>query len=176
MGVYDLLIRCGKMTGDQIFINEILNEDASDILAIYALGIVSGQATFETETPSWSQWHAAHLPVCRLAARLPDGRVIAWAALSPVSRRAVYAGVAEVSIYVHPDWRRRGVGRALLTELVKRSEEAGIWTLQAGMFSENMGSLRLHEGCGFRLVGRRERIGQLNGVWRDTLLLERRSE
>jgi phosphinothricin acetyltransferase len=141
---------------------------------VYAAGIATGQATFETKPPPWDVWDAGHLPACRLCAR-SDGAVVGWAALSPASRRAVYAGVAEVSVYVRPDWHGRGVGSRLLAALVTESERAGIWTLQAGIFPENAASLRLHERHGFRVVGRRERIGRLDGVWRDTVLLERRS-
>jgi L-amino acid N-acyltransferase YncA len=142
---------------------------------IYRAGIDSGLATFETEVPSWPQWNVAHLPRPRLVARR-DGEVIAWAALTPASGRCVYAGVAEVSIYVDPRHTGRGVGRALLQELVASSEREGIWTLEAGVFPENPASLRLHEACGFRCVGIRRRLGRLHGRWRDVVLLERRSE
>lgn len=148
-----------------------------EIRAIYAEGIATGQATFATEPPSWAAWDAGHLPTCRLmaVADATPGTGLGWAALSPVSGRCVYAGVAEVSVYVAAAARGRGVGRALLLALVAASEQLGLWTLQASIFPENMASLRLHEAAGFRQVGRRERIGQLRGVWRDTLLLERRS-
>jgi phosphinothricin acetyltransferase len=128
----------------------------------------------ETETPSWESWDAAHRPDCRLAAR-EGGRLVGWAALSRVSGRCAYGGVAEVSVYVGQEARGRGVGRALLSELVKASEAAGIWTLQAGIFPENAASLSIHQGCGFRVVGVREKLGQLAGDWRDVALLERRS-
>ncbi len=144
------------------------------VAAIYAAGIADGQATFETSVPTWPVWDAAHLPVPRLAARAADD-VVGWAALAPVSRRCVYAGVAEVSVYVDPGRRGRGVGRLLLSRLVTASEEAGLWTLQAGVFPENEPSLRLHDRCGFRVVGVRERLGRLAGQWRDVVLLERRS-
>jgi L-amino acid N-acyltransferase YncA len=124
--------------------------------------------------PEWPEWDAAHRDDCRLVARR-TGQVVGWAALSPVSRRCVYGGVAEVSVYVAESARGQGIGRALLSALIDASEAAGIWTLQAGIFPENEASVRLHKSCGFRVVGRRERIGQLHGVWRDTLLLERRS-
>jgi phosphinothricin acetyltransferase len=143
--------------------------------AIYEAGIATGHATFATEAPSWEDWHRGHLAHGRLAALDEAGQVTGWAALSPVSGRCVYAGVAEVSVYVASDARGRGVGRQLLQALVAESEQHGLWTLQAGIFPENAPSVRLHEACGFRLVGRRERIGQLRGRWRDTLLLERRS-
>lgn len=148
--------------------------DAEGVLAIYAEGLATGEATFETEVPTWAAWDAGHLQDCRLVARA-GGTLVGWAALSPVSGRCVYAGVAEVSVYVAAAARGQGVGGALLRHLVAASEGAGLWTLQAGIFPENAASLRLHERCGFRVVGRRERIGQLHGRWRDTLLLERRS-
>lgn len=142
---------------------------------IYAEGIATGQATLETGTPAWEAWDADHLDACRLVAE-DGGDVVGWAALSPVSDRCVYGGVAEVSVYVAPEARGRGVGTALLRRLVRASEEAGLWTLQAGIFPENEASLRLHEKAGFRVVGRRERLGKLDGTWRDVLLLERRSD
>ena len=144
------------------------------VAAIYAEGMATGNATFETDVPPWDQWNQAHLETCRFVARI-QGDIVGWAALSRVSQRAVYSGVAEVSVYVASRAQGRGVGRSLLEALVGASEQAGIWTLQAGIFPENDASLRLHEACGFRVVGRRERIGRLHNVWRDTLLLERRS-
>ena len=141
---------------------------------IYAEGIATGQATFQTEIPDWQEWDAAHLPECRLLLE-EGGRLLGWAALSPVSKRYVYRGVAEVSIYIAERARGRGLGRVLLDALVASSEEAGIWTLQAAIFPENTASLMLHERCGFRVVGTRERLGELRGVWRDVVLLERRS-
>ena len=148
--------------------------DWPQVAAIYREGITSGLATFETECPSWEEWDAAHLPFCRLAARI-GGEVAGWAALSPVSRRPCYAGVAEASVYVGVGAQRQGVGRALLAALIRESEAHGIWTLQGVTFAENEASLRLQAACGFRVVGRRERIAKLNGVWRDTILTERRS-
>jgi L-amino acid N-acyltransferase YncA len=148
--------------------------DWPEVARIYEEGIATGDATFELRVPSWESWDAAH-PEHRVVAEL-DGRLAGWAALSPSSSRECYRGVAEESVYVASWARGRGVGRGLLEELVERSEAAGIWTLTAGIFPENKPSLRLHLGCGFRLVGVRERIGELNGVWRDVLLLERRSE
>lgn len=144
------------------------------VRAIYQEGIATGQATFETAAPEWEVWDAGHRPDCRLVARQGE-QVIGWAALSPVSRRAVYRGVAEVSIYVAEAARGRGVGRALLAALIEASEAAGVWTLQASVFSENEASVALHLSWGFRVVDRRERIGLHHGVWRDTLMLERRS-
>jgi L-amino acid N-acyltransferase YncA len=141
---------------------------------IYVEGLATSQATFETEAPSWAKWEAGHLPLTRLVA-ISDDLVIGWAALSAVSARAVYSGVAEVSVYVGASWRGKGIGRALLERLIEVSEEHGIWTLQASIFPENRGSLALHRNCGFREVGRRERIAKLRGAWRDTILLERRS-
>jgi phosphinothricin acetyltransferase len=147
--------------------------DWPEVERIYAEGIATRMATFETATPSWEDWDAAHLAAPRLVAVLEDG-MAAWAVLSPVSRRAVYRGVAEVSVYVAGSARRRGVGRALLEALLARADAAGLWTLQATIFAENGPSVRLHEAAGFRLVGRRERIAQLDGRWRDTVLYERR--
>jgi L-amino acid N-acyltransferase YncA len=150
-------------------------EDWPAVAAIYAEGMATGNATFEQHVPEWEAWDANHLPACRLVARASEG-VIAWAALSPVSRRHVYRGVAEVTIYVATVAQGRGVGKALLQRLVEESEQAGMWTLQAGIFPENVASIALHRACGFREVGRRERIGQMDGVWRDTVLMERRSK
>ena len=141
---------------------------------VYRQGIESGHATFETEVPSPGAWDAGHLKAPRLVAREGD-RLLGWAALSPVSDRCVYGGVAEVSVYVAGEARGRGIGRRLLEEVVAASEEAGIWTLQAGIFPENEASLAIHRACGFRVVGRRERLGRLAGEWRDVILLERRS-
>lgn len=149
--------------------------DWPDVRRIYEEGIATGDATFETAAPDWPEWDAAHRPDCRLVA-VEAGAIAGWAALAPVSRREVYAGVAEVSVYVAEAARGRGIGTRLLEALVEASEEAGVWTLQAGLLAENEASLRMHQRCGFRLVGRRERIGRLGGVWRDTLLLERRSK
>ncbi len=144
------------------------------VRAIYEEGIATGQATFETAAPEWSAWDAARLPVGRLVARRHRS-VVGWAALSPVSSRAVYRGVAEVSIYIAAAARGQGIGRLLLTALIDNAETAGLWTLQAGIFPENEASVALHLACGFRLVGRRERLGLHHGRWRDSLLLERRS-
>jgi len=142
--------------------------------AIYREGIETGNATFETRVPDFEEWDAAHLDAPRLVA-LADGGVLGFAALSPVSRRAAYAGVAEVSVYVAAAARGRRVGTALLAALVEGSEARGLWTLQAGILAENAASLALHRAAGFRVVGTRERIGRLAGVWRDVVLLERRS-
>ncbi len=155
-------------------IDELLASDWPAVRRIYEEGIATGNATFETHSPGWEDWDRAHRPAPRLVAR-GDGRVLGWAALSSVSARRVYAGVAEVSVYVGESARGRGAGRALLEELIARSERLGIWTLQAGIFPENLASIALHERCGFRVVGRRERIARLHDLWRDVLLLERRS-
>ena len=141
------------------------------VAAIYAEGIAAGDATFETEVPSWEQWDARHLPGHRLVA----GEVEGWAAVAPVSTREAYAGVVEHSVYVAAAARGRGIGRALLDALVRDTEAAGIWTLQAGIFPENEASLALHRAAGFRVLGVRERPGRSHGRWRDVVVLERRS-
>jgi phosphinothricin acetyltransferase len=148
--------------------------DWDAVRSIYLEGIATGQATFETEAPSWERWDAGHHPFGRVVAR-SEGRVVGWAALSPVSRRSSYAGVAEISIYVAETARGNGTGRKLLRALIDESERHGIWSLQAGTFPENESSLRLQRACGFREIGRRVRVAQLHGVWRDTVLTERRS-
>lgn len=142
---------------------------------IYEQGIATRKATFATQAPDWTEWDGRHLPTCRLVA-LRDGEIIGWAALSAVSSRHVYRGVQEVSVYIAESARGQGIGSQLLTALVAESERNGIWTLQAGIFAENTASIRLHERAGFRLVGRRERVGCLHGQWRDTILMERRSK
>ncbi len=157
-----------------IDIRPLVAADWPAVERIYAAGIATGNATFETTTPSWEDWDRAHHPFARLVA-VDGGEVVGWAAMSPVSRRPAYAGVAEHSIYIDPARQRRGIGRALLAALIAESEANGIWTIQTSIFPENQASVVLHERAGFRVVGRRERIGQQNGVWRDTLLLERRS-
>ena len=151
--------------------------EASDwpaVRAIYEQGLATRQATFETEAPSWEDWDAGHHAELRLVAER-TGEVVGWAALSPVSRRECYAGVAEESVYVEQEARGSGVGKALLTELVTRADASGIWTIQTSIFPENVASIELHRRCGFRIVGTRERIAQLDGAWRDTVLLERRA-
>jgi len=151
-------------------------EDWPAAARIFAQGIATGNATFEHEIPSWERWSAGRIPEPRLVARDANG-AIGWAALSPVSSRAVYRGVGSVSIYVDAAHTGRGVGRALLTELIVASERAGFWTLQAGIFPENTVSIALHASCGFRCVGTHERVGQMpDGRWRDVVLYERRSE
>lgn len=157
-------------------IEEMSTGDWPEVRAIYMEGMATNLATFETSTPSWEDWDNNHLASCRLVARLSQGGVIGWAALAPVSRRHVYRGVAESSVYVAEKSRGSGVGRALLEGLISSSERSGIWTLQAGILAENQASIELHRRCGFREVGRRERIGQLHHAWRDVILMERRSE
>lgn len=155
-------------------IDPLVPSDWPQVRTIYQEGIATGDATFEVELPSWEEWDSAHLSTCRLVARR-GGQVLGWAALSPVSGRLCYAGVAEVSVYVSQAVRGRGVGSALLAALIRASERHGFWTLQGSTFPENTASLRLQAHFGFRVVGRRDRIGRLNGVWRDTVLTERRS-
>jgi L-amino acid N-acyltransferase YncA len=159
---------------DDITIRVMRADDWPAVRDIYEAGIATGHATFETGAPTWPQWDHTHVAEHRLIATVADD-VAGWAALSAVSDRCVYGGVVENSIYIHPDHRNHGVGRALLAALIASSEAAGIWTVQTGIFPENTASVVLHQRCGFRIVGRRERIGQLDGVWRDTLFLERRS-
>jgi phosphinothricin acetyltransferase len=157
---------------------QILPLSAADwpaVRTIYEQGIATGNATFQKSAPEWDAWDAAHLPHCRLVAD-SAGDVLAWVALSPVSSRCVYAGVAEVSIYVAERARGRGIGIALLSALVEASEHENIWTLQAGIFPENTASIELFRKAGFRVLGRRERLGQMDGRWRDVILMERRSQ
>ena len=150
--------------------------DAASVLAIYQAGIDTGNATFETAAPTWEVWDGGHLPEHRYVAVDPaSGDVLGWVATSSVSGRCVYSGVLELSVYVHPAAQGRGVGGALLAALVTSTETAGVWTLQTGVFPENTASVALHERFGFRLLGRRERIGRHHGAWRDVLLFERRS-
>ncbi len=149
-------------------------DDWPEVRDIYLQGIATGLATFETEAPSWEEWNRGHLPVCRLVARA-DGRVAGWVAVSPVSRRQVYSGVVDESVYVAPAYRGRGVGKALLATLIEESEQQGIWSLQAGIIRENAASIALHSRCGFRQIGYQERKGRLDGLWRDVVLMEKRS-
>ncbi len=160
-------------TANSVAIRDLRPLDWPEVVEIYADGIATGVATFEVAPPSWERWDAAH-PEIRVAA-VVDDRVAGFCALAPVSDRRCYRGVAEESVYVASWAQGRGVGRALLDEVIARSEAAGIWTLEAGIFPENKPSLRLHLGCGFRLVGVRERLGEVDELWRDVLLLERRS-
>lgn len=152
----------------------LTRDDWPAVERIYAEGIATGQATFETDTPTWEEFDVGRLPALRFVA-VDDGEVVGWAALSPTSGRECYAGVAEHSVYVAAHARGRGVGKALMASLLRAADDAGIWTVQTSIFPENEASRALHERVGFRVVGRRERIAKLNGAWRDTLLLERRS-
>jgi L-amino acid N-acyltransferase YncA len=163
------------MAAKEIQVRALGKADWPTVRDIYLEGIATGHATFETEAPAWEAWDATHFPAPRLVV-VSDERVIGWAALGRISSRAVYAGEAEVSIYVANGARGLGVGRTLLQKLIADSETNDIWTLQANVFPENTASLAVHKSCGFREVGRRERIGKMKGVWRDTLLLERRSD
>jgi len=158
-----------------ILLKAMLASDWVRVREIYEEGIVTANATFETEAPEYQQWDARHVSTCRLLALVED-QIAGWAALTPVSARRVYAGVAEVSVYVSGAARSRGVGKALLRELIVDSERHGFWTLQAGIFPENVASIGLHQSLGFRQVGLRERLGQLAGQWRDVVLMERRSQ
>lgn len=155
-------------------IDSMRPDDWDDVRAIYEEGMATGLATFETHAPDWPAWNSAHHAACRIVARA-EGRVAGWAALSPVSSRKVYAGVAELSVYIAGWARGQGIGKGLLAALIPLSEQAGIWTLQASIFAVNRASYALHAGAGFREVGRRERIAQRDGIWRDTIILERRS-
>jgi L-amino acid N-acyltransferase YncA len=160
-------------TAVDLLIRDLRPDDWPEVAAIYRDGMRSGLATFETEVPSWEDWDAAHA-ICVVAELLDE--VIGWSALGPVSSRWSYRGVAESSVYVARDHHGRGVGRALMEQLIEKSESAGIWTIQTSIFPENAASLMLHHSVGFRVVGVRERIGKRDGLWRDTVLLERRSE
>ena len=157
-----------------ITIDDLRPEHWPEVARIYADGIATGDATFETEVPSWERWDGSHLAEHRFVA-LRAGGVVGWIAVSPVSDRCVYGGVVENSVYVGESARGLGVGRLLLERLIDSTEQAGIWTIQTGIFPENEASVRLHERAGFEVVGRRKRLGKLHGAWRDVLLLERRS-
>lgn len=150
-------------------------EDWPEVRAIYVAGLQTGHASFETSVPDFDLWDANHFERPRLIAKDGD-TIVGWAALSPISRRAVYRGVGEVSVYVDPARSGEGIGTALLVALVEASEQAGMWTLQASMFPENEASIALHRSQGFRVVGTREKLAQHHGVWRDVVLMERRSE
>lgn len=157
-------------------IRPLRREDWPEVEAIYRQGIATGHATFESHVADWERWDADHLPSCRLVAESDrEHSLLGWAALTPVSGRCVYGGVAEVSVYVAEEARGRGVGTLLLQALITASEKAGLWTLQAGIFPENVASIRIHGRCGFRTVGVREALGKMDGQWRDVVLMERRS-
>ncbi len=158
-----------------IEIKHITAEDWSNVSSIYKDGIATGVATFETEVPSWDQWNASHLKMCRLAAWIAN-QLVGWAALSPVSSRCVYGGVAEVSVYVHTRFQGKGIGSKLLEHLITESEQESIWTLQSGIFPQNIASINLHKKLGFRTIGYRERIGKLGDTWYNNVLMERRSK
>ncbi|HYJ88530.1 MAG TPA: GNAT family N-acetyltransferase [Pyrinomonadaceae bacterium] len=161
----------------RVQIRPLFREDWDRVLAIYLEGMATGLATFETAAPTWEKWDSAHHNFARLVAvSNEDGQLAGWAALSPVSSRAVYSGVAEVSVYVGNEFRRQGVGGMLLDTLIEQSESNSIWTLQASIFPENNASIALHVNRGFREIGTRERVAKLNGIWRNTVLLERRSQ
>jgi L-amino acid N-acyltransferase YncA len=153
----------------------MLQEHANAVLEIYGHGIASGMATFETKVPDWEGFNYKYLPHSRLIAIIDD-EPVGWAALAPVSTRECYSGVAEVSVYVHQQQQRKGIGRLLLVELINASEQNGIWSLLSVIHEENRASIHLHEQCGFRYIGYRERIAQLDGIWRTTVMLEKRSK
>ncbi|GAA1782081.1 GNAT family N-acetyltransferase [Luedemannella flava] len=159
---------------DALVVRAMEGGDAGQVLSIYQAGLDGGQASFETDAPTWEAFDAGRLPEHRHVALL-GGRVVGWVAVSPVSARAVYRGVVEHSVYVDPTVRGRGVGAALMAALIASTEAAGIWTIQSGVFPENTASLRLHERAGFRVVGTRRAVGRHHGAWRDVVLLERRS-
>ena len=156
-------------------IRSLYPSDWEQVKSIYEKGIATGNATFQTAAPSFEEWDKSHSKTCRFVVE-QNGTVCGWAALTPVSSRCVYAGVAEVSVYIDPVFSGKGIGFCLLEHLVKASEQEGIWTLQAGIFPENSASLKIHEKAGFRILGVREKIGKHHGIWRDTVLLERRSQ
>lgn len=160
---------------EELILRDLKETDWKQVSRIYQEGLDTGNATFETNIPDWKTWNLGHIKKCRIIAEI-DTKIIGWAALSPVSSRCVYGGVAEVSVYVSSKFSGQKIGTQLLERLISESETNGIWTLQAGIFSENKSSIIIHERLGFRTVGYRERIGQMKGIWRDTILLEKRSE
>ncbi len=153
---------------------QITEQNYPFVQSIYEEGIATENATFQTKASSWEEWNKSHSSHSRLLANV-NNEYVGWAALSPVSSRCVYEGVAEVSVYVGSQHRNKGYGVMLLNKLIQASEENGIWTLQSGIFPENKSSIKIHEACGFRIIGTREKIGKMNGIWRDNLFLERRS-
>lgn len=155
-------------------LHKMQSGDWEAVKQIYEEGIASSNATFQQQAPGWEDWNKGHLPHSRIIAK-ENGKIVGWAALTPVSGRCVYAGVAEISVYVNDKAKGKGLGKQLLQKLIEESEANNIWTLQAGIFPENIASIKIHEYCGFRTIGIRERIGQMNGKWRDTVLMERRS-
>jgi len=156
-------------------IRNIEQENFFQVAKIYKQGIATGFATFQNDIPNWESWDRSHLPNCRIAA-FEGNEMIGWAALTPVSSRCVYAGVGEVSVYVAENFRGKQVGEFLLNQLISESEKAGLWTLQSGIFPENIGSIKLHERSGFRQIGYREKIGKKDGIWKDNIIMERRSK
>lgn len=159
-----------------VVIKPMQKEHWVEVKQIYESGIATGVATFETTAPSWEKWNDGHIPLSRLVALYNNNEVAGWAALSPVSSRCVYGGVAEVSVYVADNRKGQGVGKMLLKNLIIESEFNSIWTLQAGIFTENIASVKLHESVGFRIIGHREKIGKLKNIWKDNYILERRSK
>jgi len=155
-------------------IEKLTEKHWPEVRVIYESGLATGNANFSNKVPDWDEWDKTHVKNCRLVAT-ENGEVLGWAALTAISDHCVFAGVAEVSVYIAENSRGKGIGKQLLSDLIERSEENNFWTLESRIFAENLASLKIHEENGFRIVGSRERIGQLNGVWRDTLLLERRS-
>jgi phosphinothricin acetyltransferase len=158
----------------EVIFRQMIEADWSQVVEIYTQGINTGNATFETEIPDWDKWNSGHIQTCRIVA-VNEIEIIGWAALVPVSTRKVYSGVAEVSIYISNEYQGINIGSKLLKQLIEESEKNGFWTLQAGIFPENKSSTKIHQNNGFRIVGYREKIGQMKGMWRDTVLLERRS-
>lgn len=158
-----------------MFLNKMLPEHWTDVSKIYKDGIETGMATFEKEVPGWEQWDTHHLKICRIIATI-NKKIVGWAALSPVSSRCVYGGVGELSVYVANGFHGNQIGQKLLRRLILESEENGLWTIQSGVFPENIASIKLHEKVGFRKIGYREKIGKMNGIWKDNILLERRSK
>ncbi len=160
---------------EKLTFRELKETDWEQVSRIYQEGLDTGNATFELSVPDWNEWNSEHMIACRIIAEI-ENKIVGWSALSPVSSRCVYGGVAEVSVYVSSKFSGQKIGTKLLERLIAESENNRIWTLQAGIFTENKGSIIIHERLGFRKVGYREKIGQMNGIWRDTILLEKRSE
>lgn len=157
-------------------IREMYPEDGASVLKIFEEGITTENATFDKEIPSWEIWDANHIKECRQVLIDENKQVVGWAALKPISNRECFRGVAEVSIYLTVSVQGKGFGKIMLRKLISESEEKGFWMLQSGIFPENIASVKLHENLGFRIVGRREKIAQMNGIWRDIILMERRSD
>lgn len=175
--IIDVQILSNNMNENKlnIIVEEMLPTNWQSVVDIYVHGFSTRNATFQTEAPTWEEWNKNHFEDLRFVATINE-TITGWAALSPVSSRSVYSGVMEVSVYVHENYRRKGIGNALLDRLITESETKNIWTLQSGIFPENLGSIALHEKFGFRRIGYREKVGKMDGVWRDTVLMERRSK